>query len=434
MNRITVSMAIPASLTASAVLAALAVSVLGLAGCASTPTPTVNHAAPPAPEPVIAQAPAPAPPPPAPPAPPVPVPFDTAIINAATALFKNASAGATGPRVVVIDPLIDGVSGQQSVASRYIETRLRDIARAQFPNIEIREFTSGNVAQNPTVLVGTFTGITLDNKTVGKPEAYRICLALADLSANKIVSKGVARAMLEGVNTTPTPYFSDTPVWVKDDTVDGYIKTCQATKLGDPIDPIYRESITTATIISDAIVAYEQRKFKLALDLYARAVRSAVGDQLRVHSGLYLANWKLGKRADAEKAFGKIVDHGLNSNKLAVKLLFQPGSTEFWSDSKVSGPYSIWLRQIASRIAKSEKCVDVIGHTSHSGSEPLNDRLSLARAQMIKWRLESASPDLVTRTRAAGMGFRENVVGSGADDLSDLQDRRVEFKLAPCAK
>jgi len=434
MNRITASMAIPASLTASAVLAALAVGVLGLAGCASTPTPTVNHAAPPAPEPVVTQAPAPAPPPPAPPAPPVPVPFDTAIINAATALFKNASAGATGPRVVVIDPLIDGVSGQQSVASRYIETRLRDIARAQFPNIEIREFTSGNVAQNPTVLVGTFTGITLDNKTVGKPEAYRICLALADLSANKIVSKGVARAMLEGVNTTPTPYFSDTPVWVKDDTVDGYIKTCQATKLGDPIDPVYRESITTATIISDAIVAYEQRKFKLALDLYARAVRSAVGDQLRVHSGLYLANWKLGKRADAEKAFGKIVDHGLNSNKLAVKLLFQPGSTEFWSDTKVSGPYSIWLRQIASRIAKSEKCVDVIGHTSHSGSEPLNDRLSLARAQMIKWRLESASPDLVTRTRAAGMGFRENVVGSGADDLSDLQDRRVEFKLAPCAK
>lgn len=430
MNRITASLATIGTLGAGLLVTA------GLSGCA-TPTPTVNHAAPPAPPPVVAQAPAPAPPPPAPPAPPTPVPFDTAIINAATALFKNASASPTAngaPRVVVIDPLIDGVSGQQSVASRYIETRLRDIARAQFPNIEIREFTSANVAQNPTVLVGTFTGITLDNKTVGKPEAYRICLALADLSANKIVSKGVARAMLEGVNTTPTPYFSDTPVWVKDDAVDGYVKTCQATKLGDPIDPVYRESITTATIISDAIVAYEQRKFKLALDLYARAVRSAVGDQLRVHSGLYLANWKLGKRADAEKAFGKIVEHGLNSNRLAVKLLFQPGSTEFWSDSKVSGPYSIWLRQIAGRVAKSEKCVDVIGHTSHSGSEPMNDKLSLARAQMIKWRLESAAPDLVTRTRATGMGFRENVVGSGADDLSDLQDRRVEFKLAPCAK
>jgi outer membrane protein OmpA-like peptidoglycan-associated protein len=433
MNRFAASKAAPASLTASAVLAALAVGLSGLAGCASTPTPTVNHAAPPAPPPVVAEAPAPTPPPPpAAPAPPVPVPFDTAIINAATALFKNASAGANGPRVVVIDPLIDGVSGQQSVASRYIETRLKDIARAQFPNIEIREFTSGNVAQNPTVLVGTFTGITLDNKTVGKPEAYRICLALADLSANKIVSKGVARAMLEGVNTTPTPYFSDTPVWVKDDTVDGYIKTCQATRLGDPIDPIYRESITTATIIADAIVAYEQRKFKQALDLYARAVRSAVGDQLRVHSGLYLANWRLGKRADAEQAFGKIVDHGLNANKLAVKLLFQPGRVDFWSDKQVSGPYPIWLRQIATRVSKTNKCVDVIGHTSRSGSEPVNDKLSLARAQAIKGRLESASPDLVTRTRATGMGFRENVVGSGADDLSDLQDRRVEFRVVPC--
>jgi len=30
------------------------------------------------------------------------------------------------------------------------------------------------------------------------------------------------------------------------------------------------------------------------------------------------------------------------------------------------------------------------------------------------------------------MGFRENVVGTGSDDLSDLQDRRVEFKIGAC--
>ena len=420
----------PLSSPLAAVVTVAAACLLALAGCASAPTPTVNYAAPPPPPP-----PAPPPPPvvvapPPAPVPLVPVPFDTAIVNAATALFKNAGVDAT--RIVVIDPLIDGVSGEQTTASRYIETRLRDIARDQFPKLDIRDFSSDNVAKGPLVLVGTFTGITLDNKTVGKPEAYRICLALADFSSNKIVAKGVARSMLDGVNSTPTPYFSDTPVWVKDQTVEAYIKTCQGTKVGDAIDPIYRDGIETATVISDAIVAYEKRNFREALALYARAVQATTGDQLRVHSGLYLANWKLGKRADAEKAFGKIVDHGLAAQKLSVKFLFQPRSTEFWSDANVSGPYPIWLRQIATRVAKADGCLEIVGHTSRSGSEPVNDKLSLARAQNVKRKMDATVPKLAAKTRASGVGFRENLVGSGADDLTDLQDRRVEFRLATC--
>ena len=419
------------------VTAIAALGIFLLAGCTTTPTPTVNHAAPPAPPaaPVVVAAPAVAPVPAPAPAPPTPVPFDIAIVNAATALFKNVPI--PGPRMIVIDPLIDGVSGQQTVASRYIESRLRDVAHDKFPAADVREFTSGNVAQSPIVLVGTFTAITLDNKTVGKPEAFRICLALADLSTNKIISKGVARAMLEGVNTTPTPYFSDTPVWVKDESVDAYIKTCQATKIGDTIDPIYRDRIDTAVVISDAINAYEARKFKQALDLYVKAVRSATGDQLRVHSGLYLANWKLGKRADAETAFGKIVDHGLAAQKLSVKFLFQPARTDFWSDGNVSGPYPIWLSSIATRMASNtnnKSCLNIVGHTSRSGSEPANDKLSLARANYVKKRMDAAAPKLASRTSATGVGYRENVVGSGADDLTDLQDRRVEFKLVPCVK
>ncbi len=403
-----------------------------LAGCASpAPSAPVSSVAPPVvslPSPSLPPQTAPAPAP----APLVPMPFDDAITAAAKALFTNASAVTN--RVVVIDPLIDGVSGEQTVASRYIETRINEVARTQFPSLELRAFTSQNVAQKPLVLVGTFTGITLDNKTVGKPEAYRICLALADLSTDKIVAKGVARSLLTGVDSTRTPYYADTPVWVKDASVDAYIQTCQGTKVGDTISPMYRQGVDTATTISDAIIAYEQRKFALALALYQRAVNTPTGDQLRVHSGLYLANLKMGKRTDAEQAFGKIVDSGLANNKLAVKFLFQPGSVDFWSDVNISGPYSIWLRQIATRISKGEKCLKIVGHTSKSGSEPVNEKLSLARAETVKRRLQSVVPALASRTNAAGMGFRENLVGSGADDLSDLQDRRVEFKLSGCEK
>jgi hypothetical protein len=32
---------------------------------------------------------------------------------------------------------------------------------------------------------------------------------------------------------------------------------------------------------------------------------------------------------------------------------------------------------------------------------------------------------------AAGVGAKNNLVGTGADDLSDALDRRVEFKVIP---
>ena len=44
------------------------------------------------------------------------------------------------------------------------------------------------------------------------------------------------------------------------------------------------------------------------------------------------------------------------NNNLGAKFLFHPGSTEFWSDPKVSGPYPLWLRQIARQAAASKAC------------------------------------------------------------------------------
>jgi outer membrane protein OmpA-like peptidoglycan-associated protein len=407
----------------------LSLCAFAIVGCASEPVVTVNHTSPPPP----AVTPPPAPPVAVAPAPPplTPVPFDVAVENAAKALFKNVVGDSR--RVVVIDPLIDGNNGQQTYASGYIEKRLREVAQQQFPMVDVREFSLANVAQSPIVLVGTFTGITLDNKAaVGRPEAYRICLALADLSTNKIISKGVARATVDGVNVTPLPYYADIPVWTKDPSVDAYIKTCQGTKVGDTIDALYRDRIDTAALIADATSAYNQGDFARSLRLYTQAIAAPTGDQLRVHSGLYMSNWKLGRRTQAEQAFGRIVEHGLAAQKIAVKFLFRPGGTDFWPDQNVSGPYPFWLRQISTRLARSDSCIDVIGHTSRSGSEEVNDRVSLARAQAIKRRIDGAAPKLVKRTSAKGMGFRENIIGTGADDLTDLPDRRVEFKLVSC--
>jgi outer membrane protein OmpA-like peptidoglycan-associated protein len=156
------------------------------------------------------------------------------------------------------------------------------------------------------------------------------------------------------------------------------------------------------------------------------------GEQLRVLNGIYLASWKLGRANEAEDAFGKVVALGLSNNNLGVKFLFNPGTINFWSDPQVSGPYGFWLRQIARQAAAARVCMDVVGHTSLTGSAAYNDRLSLQRAVYIKRRLDTEAPELTSRTRASGRGFRENLVGTGTDDARDALDRRVEFKLTGC--
>ena len=103
-----------------------------------------------------------------------------------------------------------------------------------------------------------------------------------------------------------------------------------------------RDSLTAA-LISEAIDAYNDRQYQRALGLYQDALRSPDGQQLRVYNGLYLSSWKLGRRNDATQAFDKIVDYGLSNKRLAVKFLFKPGSTDFWPDRQVSGPYPCLL-------------------------------------------------------------------------------------------
>ena len=141
---------------------------------------------------------------------------------------------------------------------------------------------------------------------------------------------------------------------------------------------------------------------------------------------------RLGRSAEAESAFGQIVAYGLRSNKLDVKFLFNPGSTEFWSDTKVSGAYPMWLRQIARESNSTRVCMVIVGHTSHTGSEQTNDALSLQRATFIQQRLTGEAPQLAQRIKASGMGWRENLVGSGTDNAVDALDRRVEFRVEPC--
>ncbi|MBS0529040.1 MAG: OmpA family protein [Proteobacteria bacterium] len=330
---------------------------------------------------------------------------------------------------LVIDPLIDGVTGAQSVATQVMERRIVDLVRAKYHKFEVGKFTTATIAKSPIVLIGTFTLINNAGQAGGPRDAYRICLALADLKSKKIISKGVARAKPEGVDSTPTAYFVDSPVSAKDAAVDSYIKSCQGTKPGDPIDQVYTDRILSAALIADAIVSYDSKHYRDALELYQNAMKTPGGDQLRARNGIYLSNWKLHRYQAAAEAFGHVLDYGLANNRLAVKFLFRPGSTQL-SDGGPA-PYSMWIKEIALRGEKSNACLEVVGHTSPTGPEPLNKRLSILRAETVKERIQSQVPALAKRMIATGVGSAETLIGNGKDDASDALDRRVEFKVIP---
>ena len=379
----------------------------------------------------------------APPPPPTPVPtsdtsersFDEAVAVATdslTAQLQQRLAPSSKPDVkrgVVIDPMVDALSGQQTAATRLFEERVAERLRSSPSQLDVMPFQVANLANAQYLLTGTMARVP--SSQAGAPPVFQLNLALTDLKGGMVVAQSSSLARDEGLDATPTPYYRDSPVVVKDNVVDGYIATSQ-TPAGRPADPVYFERVATATTVSEATLAYNSASYSDALALYQTAKAKPGGEQLRVLNGIYLASLKLGRTSEAEDAFGQVVALGLSNNNLGVKFLFNPGTTNVWSDPQVSGPYGFWLRQIARQAAAAKVCMNVVGHTSRTGSQAYNDRLSLQRAVYIKRRLDTEAPELASRTKPSGMGFRENLVGTGTDDARDALDRRVEFKITGC--
>jgi outer membrane protein OmpA-like peptidoglycan-associated protein len=438
-------------------LAFVALCSVLLAGCAAqhpaTATqPDTNHGAPPAtsastsstgaaPAPQAAATPpaastaqqqatpAPAATPPTPPPPPPVLGFDEAVANAAHAVFTKAPPPASNAAVVVIDPLIDGMSGYQTKGTQTIQEHIAQIVKTDFPQYAVQPISPESLKQNPRVLVGTFTPVNAEMKTAGVREAYRFCLVMGDLSTGKIIAKSVARARIADVDATPTAFFSDSPVWTVDPSVQAYIATCQASKVGDPIKAEYVDGLLASALVSEAGDAYNHGHYAEALELFTTARKTPAGDQLRVYNGRYDALAKLGRdQQEQVAAFHDLVDYGIRRNQLGVKFLFQPGSVRFATTYQVSSSYGMWLEQIAAVAVASKSCLQITGHTSPTGTAALNDSLSLLRAEYIQSRLEEDQPGLKKRTVAAGVGSRENIIGTGRDDGSDMLDRRVSFK------
>lgn len=368
------------------------------------------------------------------------LPFDDAVVAATDGLVGQtqklpaflakveAKVGATvARRPLLIDPMLDASSGQQTAATRLLEQRAADRLRSQHPQFEVLPFQAQNLQRAQYLLTGTMAR----SAGAGTRRPYTINLSLVELSSKAVVAQASAMARDDGLDVRPTAYYQDSPVLVKDRAIDGYIRTTQ-TAPGQNADGYYLERTVAAAMISGATTAYNAGQYQEALTQYRQALAAPNGEQLRALNGVYLTSWRLGRADDAEQAFGRVVSYGLASRNLGVKFLFNPGTTDFWSDPKVSGPYALWMRQIAKQAAQAKVCMHVVGHTSRTGGEAFNDKLSAQRALAIRQKLATEASELAARTKTSGVGSRENIIGTGTDDVSDSLDRRVEFKIVGC--
>jgi outer membrane protein OmpA-like peptidoglycan-associated protein len=348
------------------------------------------------------------------------------LLHAVTYVANDLSGQLVSNRskIMVVDPLLDRSSGQQTEASLRAQELLVPALKANLTSMTIGSLDRTTAEQVGLVVTGTVGG----SGTAGQ---FVINVAVTDRTSGIVVAQSASRFRDATINTAPTKFYGDSPSLVRDRSVDGYLKTSETTA-GNLADPLYVEQLPTSALLAAALESYNAGDWEAALAGYSAAGARQDGQTLRTFNGLYLANMRLGRAAAAEDAFGKIVALGLATNNLAVKLLFRPGTTEFLADPNFSGAYPMWIRQIARAAKASDSCLLITGHTSASGSTATNDRLSLARATAVQALLEREVAGVERRSRARGMGSRQNLVGTGADDASDAIDRRVEFEVVPC--
>lgn len=341
-------------------------------------------------------------------------------------LKADATKAAVKP-LIVIDNTLEGVNGQQTEGTQRVDERLLALLKARLDSHEVAAVNADNVKVANYLVTGTLTQAQAGDSSSG----FRINASLTDLRSGFVIAQAVARVRSNGVDETPTRFFRESPAVSKDRAIDGQIKTAQ-TRAGAEADGLYLSRLPVAALISDGDKQYENGRCEEALKFYEAAASRPAGQQLHVLNGLYLCQMQLERLDAAEAAFGRIVALGLATNNLSVKFLFRPGSVDFIGDAKVNAPYAMWLRQIARETAAAKVCMLVVGHTSKTGTEQVNNRLSLQRGTTIQRRLDLIAPEIAGRIQPLGMGFRENLIGTGTDDLRDALDRRVEFKVRPC--
>lgn len=326
---------------------------------------------------------------------------------------------------IYLAPVLQAGSREQTVTTLRVRALIAAHLASASRGRVLRPVTADAAALGELRLDTTLTAVMLPD---GRRATDRMALALrvVDLQDGRVLAHSQVTVVDPDLDGTPVARYRDSPFTLPP-------APSPAPETAAPGGALTeRERTAPIARLDEADAAYGAGRYDEALQRY-RAVAALPGaDTLQATIGSYLAAVRAGRDADARDAFSRIVAIGLTTRALGVKLLFTPGRTSYLDDPAISGPYAGWLREIARQVGDAAVCLQVVGHASRTGSEEYNLILSGQRAEAVRTQLEAANPALVRRIATAGVGWRENLVGTGTDDLRDAVDRRVEFKVADC--
>lgn len=324
-----------------------------------------------------------------------------------------------------VAPVLDAHSRQQTTTTVRVRELVVAHLKSQHRGLALVPFTAAAAALSEVRLDTTLTAATLPD---GRRASDRLLLQmrLVSLRDGRTLARSETTVADAALDATPIAFFRESPFTLPPPAVQDAAAT--------PGAPVLSERDRTVPIarLDEAGAAYGAGSFERALSLYRSAATLPGADTMQALVGTYLASARAGRDTDARDAFARIVALGLKTRTMGVKLLFAPGTTEFWADPAISKPYPDWLREIARQAGESASCLQVVGHSSRTGAEDYNLALSARRADAVRQQLETASPVLARRIETAGVGWRDNLVGTGSDDVKDAVDRRVEFKVVDC--
>jgi len=182
-------------------------------------------------------------------------------------------------------------------------------------------------------------------------------------------------------------------------------------------------------ILNEAEESSKQGDYTKAVRLFEQAIRvsSDKGEQTRIYNGLYRNLFNLRQMSKAEEIMGKLVAAAANDKSLSFYILFETARSD---DAGLAKPdeYAIWIRQIGKYFNRTKECLQIIGHTSITGSPDYNLKLSKERAETIRGLLENYYPEARNKAIPKGEGSN-NCKRCAPDDNVAKVDRRVEFKM-----
>ncbi|MBI5055068.1 MAG: hypothetical protein HZB61_00430 [Nitrospirae bacterium] len=327
---------------------------------------------------------------------------------------------------IAIDPFIDVESGYPvkanvriaGIISQELKTRFEITGEMEPDNLEVSEY----------VLNGM---VTIEEKQGSQENAYKVYGTVFEKSTGKVLASASVR--VSRFDTTPMDIYKDSPVFLKGKNYEQYASSVK--KMPDEtVEKGYHERLLVKSMTVKGDMLYEQKEYRKSLSYYSEASRSQTGLQLEVLNGQFTNLLKQSQWDDAETVYAKLIRASISeTSQIASKITFAPNSM-VPLESKAN-LYNIYMKQIAKLVVSVPECrIKIIGHSSRTGKEAYNDNLSLQRSSWIQKHMSSYAPEIVNKSETIGRGFHENIVGTGADDITDEIDRRVEFKFSQCVE